>query len=93
MQFVCKTLDCDLLQPVLSFDLGSPVGDVAWAPFSSTVFAAVTDSGKVFVFDVSQNMHKACCVQKVGRGCCLHTHIAGLCHGELQQWPSCNFPS
>lgn len=33
--------------PVISFDLGSPVGDVAWAPYSATVFAAVTDDGKV----------------------------------------------
>lgn len=28
-------------RPFLSFDLGSPVGDAAWAPYSSTVFAAV----------------------------------------------------
>ena len=34
-------------EPVFSFDLGSPVGDVAWAPYSSTVFAAVTADGKV----------------------------------------------
>jgi dynein intermediate chain 1, axonemal len=33
--------------PVLSFDLGCAVGDVAWAPYSSTVFAAVTSDGKV----------------------------------------------
>lgn len=29
------------------FDLGSPVGDVKWAPYSATVFAAVTSDGKV----------------------------------------------
>ncbi len=33
--------------PVFTFDVGSPVGDVAWAPYSSTVFAAVTADGKV----------------------------------------------
>ena len=34
-------------EPVFTFDLDSPVGDVAWAPYSSTVFAAVTADGKV----------------------------------------------
>lgn len=29
------------------YDLNSAVGDVAWAPYSSTVFAAVTTDGKV----------------------------------------------
>lgn len=29
------------------YDLNSSVGDVAWAPYSSTVFAAVTTDGKV----------------------------------------------
>lgn len=29
------------------FELGSPVGDVKWAPYSSTVFAACTADGKV----------------------------------------------
>lgn len=33
--------------PMFTFDLGSSVGDVAWAPYSSTVFAAVTADGKV----------------------------------------------
>ena len=33
-------------EPVFTFDLGSAVGDVAWAPYSSTVFAAVTADGK-----------------------------------------------
>ena len=35
------------------FDLNSQVGDIAWAPFSSTVFAAVTVDGKVHVFDIN----------------------------------------
>ena len=34
-------------KPVMSFDLNSAVGDVAWAPYSSTTFAAVTSDGKV----------------------------------------------
>lgn len=36
-------------QPILKWDLGVGVQacDVAWAPFSSTVFAVVSDDGKV----------------------------------------------
>ena len=34
-------------EPMFTFDIGSAVGDVAWAPYSSTVFAAVTADGKV----------------------------------------------
>lgn len=42
-----KIWDHNLSQPVSSFDLGNAVGDVAWSPYSSTVFAAVTSDGKV----------------------------------------------
>lgn len=42
-----KIWDHNLAHPVCSFDLGNAVGDVAWAPYSSTVFAAVTSDGKV----------------------------------------------
>lgn len=55
------------VQPVLSFDLGSPVGDLAWAPFSSTVFAAATDAGRVAVFDLAQNRGAPACWQRVVR--------------------------
>ncbi|XP_015235350.1 PREDICTED: dynein intermediate chain 1, axonemal [Cyprinodon variegatus] len=39
--------------PLLTIDLYEPVADVAWAPYSSTVFAAATIDGKVHVFDRS----------------------------------------
>ena len=42
-----KLWDHSKEQPLAVFDLNSPVGDVAWAPYSSTVFAAVTADGKV----------------------------------------------
>jgi dynein intermediate chain 1 len=42
-----KIWDHNSPTPILSFDLGNAVGDVAWAPYSSTVFAAVTSDGKV----------------------------------------------
>lgn len=37
-------------EPVFTFDLGCAVGDVSWAPYSSTIFAAVTADGKVVSF-------------------------------------------
>lgn len=49
----------------MSFDLASPVGDVAWAPFSSTVFAAATEDGKVHVYDLSQDTSAPLCEQLV----------------------------
>lgn len=67
--------------PLMSFDVGAVVGDVAWAPYSSTVFAAVTDEGKVHVFDLAQNRQLPLCVQKVSRTDCLAA-AWGLRRGE-----------
>ncbi|KAF6261307.1 WD40-repeat-containing domain protein [Scenedesmus sp. NREL 46B-D3] len=50
--------------PLMSFDLGAAIGDIAWAPYSSTVFAAVTDDGRVHVFDLAQNRQLPLCAQK-----------------------------
>lgn len=47
------------------FDLGASVGDVKWAPYSSTVLAALTTDGKVFVFDINVNKYRPICVQQV----------------------------
>ncbi|XP_066252979.1 dynein intermediate chain 2, ciliary [Euwallacea similis] len=52
-------------EPLFVFDLGDRVGDVKWAPYSSTVFAAVTTEGKVYVFDLNVNKYKPICVQAV----------------------------
>ncbi|KAJ3136190.1 cytoplasmic dynein with WD40 domain [Physocladia obscura] len=62
-------------KPLASFDLNSSVGDVAWAPYSSTVFAAVTSDGKVFVFDLNENKYEAICEQQIVRKAKL-THCA-----------------
>ena len=51
--------------PLFTYDLGSAVGDAAWAPYSSTVFAAVTADGKVFVFDLNINKYEPICEQSV----------------------------
>lgn len=60
-----KLWDHNVSSPVMSFDLGNAVGDVAWAPYSATIFAAVTSDGKVHVFDLLENKHEPLCEQKV----------------------------
>ncbi|KAJ9593502.1 hypothetical protein L9F63_014955, partial [Diploptera punctata] len=51
--------------PLFVFDLGCAVGDVEWSPYSSTVFAAVTDDGKVHVFDLNVNKYRPICIQAI----------------------------
>jgi dynein intermediate chain 1 len=53
---IVKIWDHNLPQPVLSFDLGNAVGAVAWAPYSSTVFAAVTSDGFVSIREYATNI-------------------------------------
>ena len=42
-----KIWDHNIPVPVMTFDLANAIGDIAWAPYSSTVFAAATSDGKV----------------------------------------------
>ncbi|KAJ3195232.1 cytoplasmic dynein with WD40 domain [Irineochytrium annulatum] len=70
-----KLWDHSKEKAVISFDLNSPVGDVAWAPYSSTVFAAVTADGKVVVFDLNENKYEPICEQQVVRKAKL-THVS-----------------
>ena len=60
-----KLWDHEQSHPILSFDLGNAVGDVCWAPYSSTVFAAISNDGKVHVFDLAENKHEALCAQMI----------------------------
>jgi len=60
-----KIWDHNCKDPLFTYDLGSAVGDAAWAPYSSTVFAAVTADGKVFVFDLNINKYEPICEQTV----------------------------
>jgi dynein intermediate chain 1 len=43
-------------RPVVTFDLDNEIGDIAWAPYSSTVFAAVTSTanqeGRLYIYDL-----------------------------------------
>jgi len=47
-----KMWDKDIPRPIMNFDLGCAVGDIEWAPYSSTVFSAVTSSGNLYVWDL-----------------------------------------
>eukprot|EP00201_Polytomella_parva_P000559 CAMPEP_0175076480 /NCGR_PEP_ID=MMETSP0052_2-20121109/22753_1 /TAXON_ID=51329 ORGANISM="Polytomella parva, Strain SAG 63-3" /NCGR_SAMPLE_ID=MMETSP0052_2 /ASSEMBLY_ACC=CAM_ASM_000194 /LENGTH=591 /DNA_ID=CAMNT_0016345629 /DNA_START=118 /DNA_END=1893 /DNA_ORIENTATION=- len=49
----------------LNFDLNGSVGDVEWSPHCASIFAAVTDDGKVHMFDLEQNKLLPICSQKV----------------------------
>ena len=46
-------------QSLSTWDLNQAVCDVAWSPYSSTVFAAVTADSKVHVFDLNINRLEA----------------------------------
>lgn len=49
-------------RPIVTFDLDNELGDIAWAPYSSTCFAAVTSTsnqeGKLYIYDLNQDKHK-----------------------------------
>ena len=45
----------------MTFDMGCAVGDIAWAPYSSTVFAAVSSLGMLYVWDLNQDKHTWLC--------------------------------
>eukprot|EP01023_Acetabularia_acetabulum_P022891 TRINITY_DN22470_c0_g1_i5.p1 TRINITY_DN22470_c0_g1~~TRINITY_DN22470_c0_g1_i5.p1 ORF type:complete len:678 (-),score=142.08 TRINITY_DN22470_c0_g1_i5:229-2262(-) len=71
-----KLWDSNKARPIMTFDLHNPVGDVAWAPYSATVFAAVTDDGKVHVFDIAVNKLGPLCEQQVVKKSVKLTRIA-----------------
>ena len=52
-------------KPLYTYDLGAPVGDVAWAPYSSTTFAAVTTDGKIHVYDMVWDRYRPICTQSI----------------------------
>ena len=62
-EYIVHVWHKDFPLPIRRFDLGSQVGDIAWAPYSSTVFAAVTQDGRVVVFDLSVNKYNPVCNQ------------------------------
>lgn len=61
------SVEAQTKKPLFTFDLNNSVGDVAWAPYSSTVFAAVTADGKMFVYDLNINKYEPLCEQMVAQ--------------------------
>jgi len=53
------------LEPMYVFEIGVAILDAAWAPYSSTVFAAVSEEGKALVYDLNVNKEKPICCQQV----------------------------
>ena len=66
-RYLCAIFFCTHRDPLFVFDLGAPVGDVAWAPYSSTVFAAVTSDGNVHIYDLNVNKYEPLCLQMVAQ--------------------------
>ncbi|KAF4795497.1 hypothetical protein TURU_092386 [Turdus rufiventris] len=60
-----KIWDHTIKTPMFVYDLTTAVGDVAWSPYSSTVFAAVTIDGQAHVFDLNVNKLEPLCTQLV----------------------------
>ena len=73
--------------PMFTYDLNSVVGDVAWSPFASTVFAAVTADGRVHVFDLSINKYEPLCVQSGKLDS--HTHARSLTYVHVHCYIQC----
>jgi dynein intermediate chain 1, axonemal len=63
--WTCKLWDTAKQTPIMTFDLGASIGDLAWAPYSSTVFAVVTSDGKACIFDLSINKQSPICEQQI----------------------------
>jgi len=70
-----KLWEVNTQSPIMSWDHNTGVGDVAWAPFSSTVFAAITNDGKLRVYDLAQNKHEPIGVTQVTKKA-RATHVA-----------------
>lgn len=51
--------------PLIVLDVGGAVAGVTWSPFSSSVFVAVTDEGRVYVYDLFLRRCRPLCVQSL----------------------------
>ncbi|XP_069986188.1 dynein intermediate chain 2, ciliary-like [Penaeus vannamei] len=53
------------LSPIVTLDLGGPVVGLAWSPTSSTVIVAVTEEGRVYVYDLFLRKCQPLCIQNL----------------------------
>eukprot|EP01022_Parablepharisma_sp_SALTPOND_P018419 TRINITY_DN3007_c0_g1_i1.p1 TRINITY_DN3007_c0_g1~~TRINITY_DN3007_c0_g1_i1.p1 ORF type:complete len:638 (-),score=81.80 TRINITY_DN3007_c0_g1_i1:594-2507(-) len=51
--------------PIATFELPAAVSDVQWAPYSSTIFAAVCADSMLYVYNLSKDKHAYICDQKI----------------------------
>lgn len=51
--------------PLITLDMGGSVAAASWSAFSSSVFVAVTDEGRVHVYDLHVRICHPLCVQGV----------------------------
>ncbi|KAK4306276.1 hypothetical protein Pmani_021898 [Petrolisthes manimaculis] len=61
--------------PFVTLDLGSAVSSVAWARYSSSVFVAATEEGRVHVYDLFYLSCRPLCRQRVLQ----HRHVTVSC--------------
>ncbi|XP_042858693.1 dynein axonemal intermediate chain 1-like [Penaeus japonicus] len=65
LDWTVKVWQLDLVSPLIQLDLGGAVAGVTWTPHSSSVFVAVTDEGRVHVYDLHVRKCHPLCVQGV----------------------------
>ncbi|XP_042874358.1 dynein intermediate chain 2, ciliary-like [Penaeus japonicus] len=53
------------LSALMTLDLGGPVMGLAWSPSSSTLVVAITDDGRMFVYDLFLRKYHPLCVQNL----------------------------
>ena len=54
---------CPCSECLMRFDLCTSLQDIAWSPFTSTVFAVAGADGKAYVFDLHSNRLEPICEQ------------------------------
>ncbi|ROT72844.1 Dynein intermediate chain 1, axonemal [Penaeus vannamei] len=65
LDWTVKVWQHDFVSPLIQLDLGGAVAGVTWTPHSSSVFVAVTDEGRVHVYDLHVRICHPLCVQGV----------------------------
>ncbi|ROT69800.1 putative dynein intermediate chain 2, ciliary-like isoform X3 [Penaeus vannamei] len=55
----------DTTTPLITLDMGGSVAAASWSAFSSSVFVAVTDEGRIYVYDLHVRQSRPLCVQSV----------------------------
>ncbi|XP_037787654.1 dynein intermediate chain 2, ciliary-like [Penaeus monodon] len=55
----------DNTTPLITLDMGGSVAAASWSAFSSSVFVAVTDEGRIYVYDLHVRQSRPLCVQSV----------------------------